>query len=194
MSRTYECMFLIDNDAVRSGWQTAKKTVADVVTKYGGSVTTARRWDERRLAYPINRRRRATFLLSFCDLPTDSIPSIRRDLDISEVVMRHQILRVDEIPKEEFELSDAEGSTDFTVPEPPDDDALEPEEIAALEAEAAAQAEREERAKRAEERRAKEAGRESKDAEGDAAEGEAKAEAEAKDGAGDAAKTEEKGE
>jgi len=174
-------MFLIDNDAVRSGWQAAKTNVQELVSKYGGSVTTARRWDERRLAYPINRRRRATFLLSFCELPADSIPSIRRDLDISEVVMRHQILRVDEVPKEEFELAEAEGAADFAVPEPPDDDALEPEEIAALEAEAAAQAEREERAKRAAERAARVAAKEGDKAEGGEAkaeEGEAKAKAE----------------
>jgi len=185
-------MFLIDNDAVRSGWPTAKATVQEVVTKYGGSVTTARRWDERRLAYPINRRRRATFLLSFCELPADSIPSIRRDLDISEVVMRHQILRVDEVPKEEFEFSEAEGAADFSVPEPPDDDALEPEEIAALEAEAAAQAEREERAKRAAERAARVAEKEgdkARDGEAEAEDGKAAAE----DG-GDEAKAEEKGE
>ena len=49
----YEGMFLIDNDTVRAGWASAKAVVTDLIAKHGGSVSSARRWDERRLAYPI---------------------------------------------------------------------------------------------------------------------------------------------
>lgn len=131
MSRTYECMFLIDNDAVRAGWQSAKETVGAVVTKHGGSVKTARRWDERRLAYSIRRRNRATYLLSYCDFPSDGIASIRRDLDISETVLRYLLLRTDKIPEEEVELTRAESTDEFKVPEPPADDAVDEPEVKA---------------------------------------------------------------
>lgn len=131
MSRTYECMFLIDNDVVRAGWPSAKEAVGAVVTKHGGSVRTARRWDERRLAYPIRRRKRATFLLSYCDFPSDGVANVRRDLDISETVLRYLILRADEIPGEEVELTRAEATDGFTVPEPPADDAVDEPEVKA---------------------------------------------------------------
>ena len=131
MSRTYECMFLIDNDAVRAGWPSAKEAVGAVVTKHGGSVRTARRWDERRLAYPIRRRNRATFLLSYCDFPSDGIANVRRDLDISETVLRYLILSAGEIPEEEVELTRAEAADEFTVPEPPADNAVDEPEVKA---------------------------------------------------------------
>jgi small subunit ribosomal protein S6 len=166
-------MLLIDNDVVREGWQNAKASVNTVVTKYGGSVKTSRRWDERRLAYPIRRRRRATFLLSHCELPTEAIANVRRDLDISETVLRYLFLRVDDVPAAEIELSDAEAAADFTVPEPPADDALDPEEIAALEAAAAVQAEREARGRRP---RPVESEEDKKDEPAKAKDGEAKAE------------------
>ncbi|HED64393.1 MAG TPA: 30S ribosomal protein S6 [Planctomycetes bacterium] len=147
MTRTYECMFLIDNDVVRAGWKEAKATVAELIEKHGGTVVTARRWAERRLAYPIRHKNRATYLLSYCDCDPTQLGALRRDLDISETVMRYLILAVDEIPAEEHDLSAAENGEDFVLPEPPPDDAIdepEPEpteEEAAPEVEAAAETE-----------------------------------------------------
>ncbi len=130
MSRIYETMFLIDNDAVRASWQKAKSTVVDLVGKHGGKVHTARRWGERRLAYPIRRRHRATYLMTYLELDQEEIPPMRRDLEINEVVLRHLMLRADSIPEEEVKLSEAEQTDDFAVPEPPADDAVDEVEVA----------------------------------------------------------------
>ena len=127
MSRIYETMFLIDNDAVRAGWQKAKSTVTDLVGKHGGKVHTSRRWGERRLAYPIRRRHRATYLMTYLELDQEEIPPLRRDLEINDVVLRHLMLRAESIPGEEVELSEAEQADDFIVPEPPADDAVDEE-------------------------------------------------------------------
>ena len=53
MTQTYETMVLLDNDVVRQDWKKAKAIVTDTVAKYGGSLDCCRRWDERRLAYPM---------------------------------------------------------------------------------------------------------------------------------------------
>lgn len=142
MTRTYECMFLIDNDSVRAGWNEAKASVAGYIEKHGGSVVTSRRWAERRLAYPIRHKNRATYMLSYCDLDPTQISNLRRDLDISESVLRYLMLSADEIPAEERELAAAEDSADFSVPEPPADDAVdEPPPAPAEEGEEKASAE-----------------------------------------------------
>lgn len=125
MTRTYECMFLIDNDAVRAGWQDAKGTVTGLIEKHGGKPVTARRWAERRLAYPIRHKNRATYMLSYCELQPQTMNELRRDLDISEAVLRYLLLSVDEIPQEEHQLSAEENDSSFTVPEPPADDAID---------------------------------------------------------------------
>lgn len=125
MSRIYEIMFLIDNEVVRAGWQQAKSQATALLEKHGGKVLAARRWDERKLAYPIRRRRRGTYLLSYCELGGDGVATLRRELDISEVVLRYLILRVESVPPKELELTRAESAADFRVPEPPQDDARE---------------------------------------------------------------------
>jgi ribosomal protein S6 len=128
MSRIYEAMFLIDNDTVRASWQQAKASVAGLIEKHGGKVRTSRRWAERRLSYPIRRRNRATYLLSYLELPQEHIPGLHRDLEINDMVLRHLFMRAEEVPAEEVELSEAESANDFVVPEPPADDAIdEPE-------------------------------------------------------------------
>lgn len=125
MTRTYESMFLIDNDAVRAGWTGAKASVAVLIEKHGGKVLTSRRWDERRLAYPIRHRRRATYLLAYCEIAPERLVGLRRELDISETVLRYLITSVDAVPPKEVELDAAERAQGFTVPEPPDDDHVE---------------------------------------------------------------------
>lgn len=129
MTRIYECMFLLNNDAVREGWREAKAGVSTLIEKHGGRVHASRRWDERKLAYPIRGRRRATFLLAHCEIPPTSASELRRDLDISEVVLRYLMTSVESVPPAELELTQAEAADDFQVPEPPADDArdVEPE-------------------------------------------------------------------
>ena len=126
MSRLYEAMFLIDNDAVRAGWAELKAGVSAVVEKHGGKIRTARRWDERKLAYPIKHRKRATYLLAYCELPEKSMSTLSRELEIDERVLRYLLTRTEEVPAKELELASAEEAEDFLVPEPPSDD--EPEQ------------------------------------------------------------------
>lgn len=129
MTQTYETMVLLDNDVVRTDWKKAKALVTDTIAKYGGGLESCRRWDERRLAYPMARKNRATFYLAYHDMTPDQIPSFLRDLELNERVLRYMMLKVEETPEEERKLAAEEDGSEYTVPEPPEDDALEaPEE------------------------------------------------------------------
>jgi len=127
LSQIYEGMFLLDNDVVREGYEGAKALVTGALDKHGATLLSARRWDERRLAYPIKGRRRATFLITYYQIDGNEIPGLRREFDLSEKVLRYLFNSVDAVPEGEVELAQAEGATDFTVPEPPADDAPDPE-------------------------------------------------------------------
>lgn len=150
MTKLYEGMYLVDNDVVREDWNKAKALVTGAVEKHGGKVITARRWDERRLAYPISGRRRATYLLSYFEIDKDSLTLMTRDLELSEHVLRYLQLAVDVVPEAEFELAQAEGAADFTVPAPPGDNFVEAEVVTAPD-ERARSAKREETSAPAEE-------------------------------------------
>ena len=130
MTSIYETMFLLDNEVVREDYQAAKSLVSGIVEKHGGTVHTSRRWDERRLAYPIKGRQRATYLLTHFEIARGGIPTMLRDFELNENILRVQSLRVEVVPEGEEELSAAEQADEFTIPAPPEDDAPEPEEEA----------------------------------------------------------------
>ena len=99
----YECMFLLDNAVVREDWKKAKGVIQDAVAKHGGSVVTSRRWDERRLAYTIRGKNRATYVLAYLEIPGAKLPELRRELELSERILRYLLLKVDEIPATDIE-------------------------------------------------------------------------------------------
>ena len=125
--KLYEGMFLIDNAEVRSDWSAAKALVTGTLEKHGANVRSARRWDERRLAYSINKKNRATYLLAYYEMEGAASEALRRDFDLSEKVLRYLILSAESVPEQELELSQAEAAEGFTIPPPPDDDFLEAE-------------------------------------------------------------------
>lgn len=128
MTRLYEGMFVLDNQLVREDWKAAKAVVTAALEKHGGTVRTARRWDERRLAYPIAKRQRGTYLLTYFDIDRDGLPPLNRDLELAEPVLRHLILQAETVPEAEVELTQAEAADDFQVPAPPPDDQVDEEE------------------------------------------------------------------
>ena len=122
MAQIYEGMFLLDNDVVRAGYGAAKSHVTELIAKHGGTVTTARHWGERKLAYKIKNRSRATYLLTYYEIPAGNIPTLIRDLDLSETVLRYLHLAVEAIPEGEADASAKEEAAGFTLPEPPRDE------------------------------------------------------------------------
>ena len=122
MAQIYEGMFVLDNDVVRSGWSSAKALATDLIAKHGGTVTTARHWGEHNLAYPIKGKARATYLLTYYELPNEGIAGFVRDLDLSVPILRYLLLAVDAVAEGEAALSEKESGSDFALPEPPRDD------------------------------------------------------------------------
>jgi ribosomal protein S6 len=127
-TKTYEAMVLLDNALVREDWKKAKATVTDTLTKYGASIVTCRRYDEKKLAYQIKGKNRGTFVLCYFTQEKDTMAEIRREWELNEKVLRSLILRVEEVPATEHELAAAENNADFVVPAPPPDDMVEEEE------------------------------------------------------------------
>jgi small subunit ribosomal protein S6 len=125
LTQIYEGMFLLDNQVVRTDWKKAKAIIADTLTKHGGTVHTLRRWEEKRLAYPIQRNNRATYYLAHYELPAENIAPALREFDLSENVLRYLLLAVAEVPEEERKLAALEEDSDYVVPEPPADDATD---------------------------------------------------------------------
>jgi small subunit ribosomal protein S6 len=102
-TRTYECMCLLDNREVRKGWQPLKDAVTGMFTKHGAKILSSRRWDERRLAYPIRGQHRGTYLLLYFAVDTQALIPIRRDLQFNEAVLRSLLVDCPEVPQTAYE-------------------------------------------------------------------------------------------
>lgn len=127
MTNTYEGMFLLDNQAVRADWRQAKAAVSDTLAKNGAKLVCSRRWDERKLAYPIKGRTRGTYLLAYFEVDGPALNGLRRDLELDERVLRYLMLRVDALPAGELEKAAEESAEGFVVPTPPIEESTTPE-------------------------------------------------------------------
>ena len=99
--RLYEGMFLVDNSEARKNYDAVNENITRIITKYGGEVIRSERWSERRLAYPVRRRDRGTYVLVYFNASPESITEIRRDCAIDEVILRNMILRANAVPEDE---------------------------------------------------------------------------------------------
>jgi len=116
-TRTYECMCLLDNREVRKGWQPLKDAISAQFTKHGAKILSSRRWDERRLAYPIDGQLRGTYLLVYIAVDTQAVAAIRRDLQFNESLLRWLLVDCPEVPQGAYE-----PEADFDVNAIPSDD------------------------------------------------------------------------
>lgn len=96
-------MCLLDNREVRNGWQALKDSVAGIFQKHGAQILSSRRWEERRLAYPIRMQQRGTYLLTYFKADTQQVAGIRRDLQFNESILRNLVLSCTEVPQTAFE-------------------------------------------------------------------------------------------
>jgi len=111
-------MCLLDNREVRKGWDALKNAVSGQFTKHGAKILSSRRWDERRLAYPIKGQHRGTYLLVYFSADTNAVALIRRDMQFNEALLRIMLLEVEEVPQGAYEPEAA-----FDVNTIPSDDA-----------------------------------------------------------------------
>lgn len=88
----YEGMFLLDSGRAAKDWEGTRALVDGVLERYGAKPILRDRWDERKLAYTIKRQKRGTYYLNYFDASGDAVSQIRRDLTLTDGVLRLLIL------------------------------------------------------------------------------------------------------
>lgn len=124
-SNVYECMFLLDPSKVSGDVPGAAKQLHALLERSNAEIIASRPWDERKLAYPIRGVKKGLYYLTCFRCEGPKIPELERDFQLSELVLRHLIIRVE--PKLEeamIELAKNEHALALqTVTDPgPDDD------------------------------------------------------------------------
>ncbi|TME30875.1 MAG: 30S ribosomal protein S6 [Chloroflexi bacterium] len=144
--RRYELMLLLRPDLEDDKLQSAVEKVTRAIVNAGGSLSKVSPWGKRRLAYPIQHLREASYFLIHFDVEPNAVREIERGLLLSEEIVRHLVTVIEDrgpageeieavppadrdedvTPEDDSELEDVEESA-----EDAEIDADEPEEPAA---------------------------------------------------------------
>jgi small subunit ribosomal protein S6 len=89
--RLYECMWVVDANTGREDYNKVITALKEIVEKGGGSWLNADKWEERRLAYQIKKRKRGLYIINHFSAPTEAVTRIDRNARLSDVVLRHMI-------------------------------------------------------------------------------------------------------
>lgn len=91
----YECMLMLDSGKVAGDLETFKTAVHTMLEKHKAEIMASRPWDERRLAYPIKKQKKALFYMIYIKIDSLEIKNIEHDLALNESVMRYLIMRIE---------------------------------------------------------------------------------------------------
>lgn len=127
--RRYELMLLFRPDLEDDQLQAAVERVTRAVVNAGGSLSKISPWGKRRLAYPIQHHRDASYFLIHFDIEPSAVRDIERGLLISEEILRHLIVVLP--PRARRDDDESEGSADVDEVLVPPADAPEAEAASA---------------------------------------------------------------
>ena len=102
--RDYEMMLVVAPTVTDEGLQAVVDRVSGYISTQGGTVdstTTENPWGRRRLAYPINDHRDAFYVVYRFTAQAPVIIDIEREIKLDEQVIRHLVVRYDEMTEHE---------------------------------------------------------------------------------------------
>jgi small subunit ribosomal protein S6 len=97
----YEGMFLLD--AGQPNLETALEPVRTVLARSEAEILSLKPWDERRLAYEIQGRKRGLYVLSYFKLDSDKVVELEHDCLLNENIIRMMVLRRETITEAQIE-------------------------------------------------------------------------------------------
>jgi len=130
--RAYEGLFLVDEGKASDDFQAVSDHIGELLTRHGATVGRLEKWDSRRLAYPIERKKRGTYVLAKFELEPAQVAGLTEDCRLSRVILRCVVLREERVGMalEEAEEACRERRRAVQKPEPkpaPQPAAPEPE-------------------------------------------------------------------
>lgn len=110
-SNLYEGMFLVSQSAASAGLDAVTDHVREALGRIDAQVITLRKWDERKLAYPIKGQKRGVFLLAMFRCDGTRLTEVERACNLSEQVLRVMFTRCDHFGQVEYDAELDQGKT-----------------------------------------------------------------------------------
>lgn len=101
--KLYEGLFLLSQQTLSNGLAAGIDTIQTMLDRAEAKTIALGKWDERKLAYPIEGQKRGTFFLAVFEVDPLQIANIERDCNLSEDVLRVMFLRAEHYGEVEIE-------------------------------------------------------------------------------------------
>jgi small subunit ribosomal protein S6 len=96
MNRKYELVYVVSPDATDAQVADLHTQVEQITQRLGGKIEKTDNWGRRKLAYEIGRHKEGTYVLETIDGGGELMKEIDRRLKVSDLVIRHLVVRIDE--------------------------------------------------------------------------------------------------
>lgn len=101
----YEAMFLI-GQSTAADLGSVITHIDDLLERCGAKLVAMAKWDERRLAFEIEKQKRGLYILAYFEAPAQNISQLDRDTQMSETIMRVLVTRADHLTLDEMKAAD----------------------------------------------------------------------------------------
>jgi small subunit ribosomal protein S6 len=119
-------MLLFRPDLEDDQLQAAVERVTRAIVNAGGSLSKISPWGKRRLAYPIQHHRDASYFLIHFDIEPSAVRDIERGLLISEEILRHLVVVLPPRARRDGDEAEDGSGADEELQPPADEREAEP--------------------------------------------------------------------
>jgi small subunit ribosomal protein S6 len=98
VQRDYELVLVVSPDAGDEGFPTTVDRVTRFIQDRGGEIKDVDPWGRRRLAYPIRRATEGFYAVVHFSIEPTQVRPLEGNLDLAEDVLRHLVVRFEEVP------------------------------------------------------------------------------------------------
>jgi small subunit ribosomal protein S6 len=98
-------MFLV-TQAAAAAFGECVEHINHLLERADATVLAMKKWDERRLAYEMDKQKRGVYILAYFTCPTDMVAHLERDAVISDKIMRLLVTTADHLTEEEISAFD----------------------------------------------------------------------------------------
>ena len=101
----YEAMFLVGQSSA-ADLGAVITHIDELLGRCEAKLVSMAKWDERRLAFEIEKQKRGLYILTYFEAPDQKISQLDRDCQMIETIMRLLVTRADHLTMEEMQAAD----------------------------------------------------------------------------------------
>jgi len=94
-TKLYEAMFIVDSAKAHENYEQMEEICLSTITRNGGEIVKSIKWDDRKLAYEINKVKRGCYILVHFNINPVNVQKVDRQIQLNDQILRC-LITVDE--------------------------------------------------------------------------------------------------